>query len=118
MDIYDRIEAGEFENKVRYPSKPHKPRLSVDHSVAEVKQYVESLEIYEVELERWQDDMKVYRDAERSAKQHFKESLLAYLDIADHPLAEKLYSMAWDRGHSEGLYRIAEEADELSELLK
>lgn len=47
----------------------------------------------------------------------FKQDVLALLDIADHPKADKLFDMAWEDCHSEGLEAVASRCEELAELL-
>lgn len=47
----------------------------------------------------------------------FRKDLLEDLGITNHPKADKLFEMAWDNGHSEGLQAVYDWAVELSELL-
>lgn len=58
-------------------------------------------------------------DAKRYAVYaEFKADVLAELGISGHPKADKLYAMAWDRGHSEGYSAVFDRAEELSELIR
>lgn len=47
----------------------------------------------------------------------FREDILALLEIENHPKAEKLFDMAWEDSHSEGLQAVAFRCEELAELL-
>lgn len=47
----------------------------------------------------------------------FKKDLFAELGIANNPHAEKLFAMAYERGHSSGFNEIYTIAAELSELI-
>jgi hypothetical protein len=47
----------------------------------------------------------------------FKTDLAEYLGLTDHNKFDKLFDMAWERRHSDGYCAIAEEAEELAELL-
>ena len=47
----------------------------------------------------------------------FKRDLFEELGISDHPKREKLYSLAWELGHSTGFSEVVSYAEQLSELL-
>lgn len=49
---------------------------------------------------------KAYLQAETDALRRFKEDLFADLGISDHPLRDKLFSKAWDDGHSSGYSEV------------
>lgn len=48
----------------------------------------------------------------------FRSDILDDLGLTDHSKANKLFEMAWDRGHSDGLRAVYEWAERLSRLLK
>lgn len=47
----------------------------------------------------------------------FKKELLKFLEVADHPKADKLWQLAWEQGHSDGFNEVAMHAEELAELI-
>lgn len=49
--------------------------------------------------------------------EEFKKDLFADLGIADNPKAEKLFSIAWDKGHSGGYSEVYNEALDLVDLI-
>ena len=61
--------------------------------------------------------MDAYRTGERNAYNALKVALLEDLGLADHPKAERLFSMAWEDGHSEGYHAVYSRAEDLSELM-
>lgn len=60
---------------------------------------------------------KAYRDETVRLDNLFKQDILDLLNIADHPKADKLFDMAWEDCHSEGLEAVACRCEELAELL-
>lgn len=62
---------------------------------------------------KWREDTR------QKERVEFRKDLLEELGVpADHPKADLLWTMAWDRGHSSGLYAVRNEAIELVELIK
>lgn len=86
-DMIERIRAGEFENKVPYPSGGSTK------------------------------DREVYRKGNREAEQLFKEAALEEVGLSDHPKADKVFEKAWRDGHSSGYAEVFGELQELSELM-
>lgn len=62
--------------------------------------------------------MRAYRDDQAAMFQLFKFAALTDCGIADHPKADRAFSMAWDRGHSSGYYEVLQNLEDLSQLLK
>lgn len=61
--------------------------------------------------------MEAYRVEDGRLNDLFKQDILDLLNIADHPKADKLFYMAWEDCHSEGLQAVAFKCEELAELL-
>ncbi len=47
----------------------------------------------------------------------FKAELFAYYDVADNPKAERLYELAYERGHASGFHEVVYQFDELVDLI-
>lgn len=47
----------------------------------------------------------------------FKTDLLEAYDLQDHPKGQRAFEIAWDMGHSNGLYEVLKNFDSLSQLL-
>lgn len=70
-----------------------------------------------VDLEAYKAALEEYRLDELRLKQTFKRDLEDEYDTYSHPKAQKLFDMAWERGHAKGHQSIAAEYAELAELL-
>lgn len=53
----------------------------------------------------------------RDANSRFRLNLYRVLDIESHPKRDKLFEIAWEEGHSEGLGQVLYYAEKFSELL-
>lgn len=53
----------------------------------------------------------------RRQELELKERLLKETGLANHPKADRLWDLAWDRGHSAGFYEVEAEFRELATLL-
>lgn len=61
---------------------------------------------------------RAYQDEGYRLNMQFKQDLFDAYEIADHPKREKLWSLAWDMGHSSGYTEVLTYFDELVELIK
>lgn len=53
-----------------------------------------------------------------SSYEEFKKDCFEAFEITDNPKAERLWSLCWDRGHSEGYRRVFEWLDEWVDLIQ
>jgi len=58
-----------------------------------------------------------YHQEERRLMDLFKEDLLLELGLRGHPKAEKLWQMAWDHGHADGLQDVLYWAEDFAQLI-
>lgn len=116
-DLRDRIKDNEFEPAMEYPASPVKPRLNLKHTSQEVELYAGLLKDFESKLLDYKELKKRYNQVERKLYDIFKEECLKDCGIADHPNAGKAWSMAWQRGKSEGNMAVLYELEELSTLM-
>jgi hypothetical protein len=78
--------------------------------------------VYENKLE-WttskQDRTKqiAYRSEDQRLRDLFEYHLALEFSLEMHPKRGKIFDMAWERAHSEGLQRVYDEYSELSELV-
>lgn len=93
MYIYERIKSGEFDNKLSW-------------QVAGVPSDIRKIRRAEYRLEQARLDSL------------FQDAVDKDLGLSkDHPKYEKIWSMAWDIGHSNGLQAVYDEMLELYELI-
>lgn len=72
---------------------------------------------YESKLE-YIKDPKLYRQDVQKLNNAFKEDAFDYFGIEDNPKKEKLFEIAWSNKHSEGLYAVFQEIEQLVELIE
>ena len=117
MDTDLFVIAKKYEDTQRsiiYPSKPVKPSQK---DYANNADFGAALDLWEADKDKWLLLVDEYRAANGEVVQSFKSELLDALKISNHPKREKLWEMAWERGHAHGFYEIAQEAERLAELL-
>ena len=68
--------------------------------------------------EEYKNATHEYRKENGRLFEEFKKDLFADLDITDNPKAEKLFSIAWEKGHSSGYREVYNEALDLVDLIK
>ena len=72
----------------------------------------------EIDAARYKVALDAYRAAEQAVNDKFKNDLFKDLGIEDNPRRDKLYSKAWELGHSSGLQEIYNVACDLVELIE
>lgn len=118
MNVYDKINNGDYKNKLPYPQNPKKPYLKKDATPAEIRAYADAVENYPVHEEAYKAMQKTYYEESRELENKFIADLEAEFDIVGHPKAGLLYSKAYERGHSGGFSEVLSYYEDLVELLK
>jgi hypothetical protein len=117
MKYSDFEKGGKYSNTYPYPSKPTKPILPNKHTKEQVLQYADLLEMYEADLKNYKIQKELYYEKENEMLEIFKKDLFEELGIVGHKKAELLYSKAWEKGHSSGLYEVYLQASDLVDLI-
>lgn len=112
------MEIEQYRNKLKHPSLPTKPMLSNKATAEDYRKHADKLEQYDRDLTKYKAEKDAYGDEEAKQLALFKQDLFEELEIADNPLRNKLYSLAWERGHSGGLNEIYYEASVLAQLIE
>ena len=107
-----------YENKVPYPKKPVKPRLNSNTpSVHEIKKYQDDRDAFDIQetdfklaRKKWEEEISHLHDL-------FKQDLFDELGLENHPLKDKIFSYAWEKGHSGGFNDVYCVAEDLVEFL-
>ena len=111
------MDTEKYENKMEYPTKVRKPLLPKIHNSETVKEYAQKLQVYEEEYAAYQVILAEYRNETNRLWNEFKKDAIDDVGLLNHPKADKAYNMAYERGHSEGLYSIYDELCEIADLL-
>ena len=111
INVREALEAGRYCNNVPYTIT----RVPVDEDKMTVKQ---AREHTESEKQRGRDQMRKHREREAELNMLVKSDLEAQHGIVGHPKADKLWSLAWDAGHSAGYSDVITYYEDFVELLK
>lgn len=102
MTIKERIESGEFNNKLPYPKRDSRT-CGVDSPAQRA--------LYESAVE-------AYRREERRLVALFREELAREHALLFHSKEELVWQKAWDHGHANGLSEVAYWYEEFAELVE
>lgn len=119
MTVRENLANGVYENKLLYPSAASKPRLvqfGTDAKAA--REYADALAAYEATGY----DLKAARIAYQNEDYRLRDVLRLDLETehginAMNPKAAKLFELAWQEGHSEGLGGVINWYEKLVDLV-
>lgn len=66
---------------------------------------------------KFKDDPNQYKKDGTAMREKFKNDLISEYRLEGHPKADKLFDLAWEKGHSSGWEEVANEFDEMAGLL-
>lgn len=103
--IHKRIQEGFYKNTLPYPKNhlPIKPRLSKESKYFDLVH-----DEYKSNLEKHQHKLSVYRAVSARIDKNFSDDVIKMLvsDGLSIKEAEKVFSKAWDMGHSAGFAEV------------
>lgn len=98
------------------PTQPTRPVLT-GKTPQHHRDYADKLEVYNEEMIEFKKELQSWYEAKDALHAQFKQDLLKTLDIANHEKADKLFDMAWEERHDEGLEAVYEYAYKLAEFI-
>ena len=101
-------------NEIEYPKYVSPPLRKNYGNNAD---YGVALDEYEAVKAAHKEQAKQHRVKCNEVEQQFRAAALAYLDLSNHPKADKLYEIAYKEGHSGGFNDIAAALERMAELL-
>jgi len=111
MDVRENLAAGKYENTV-----PHNvTKIPVDEERMTVK---EAREHVDAEKTREREQRMLHRQNEGKMTALLKADLETEHGVSDHPKAGKVWSLAWEHGHSSGYSEVVSYYEEFVELIK
>ncbi len=111
MNTYDEIQAGRYHNLVPYEYV----KVPVDENTMTVRQAKE----HEAEQKRLRDHQRtLHWQEDGRLRDQFRADLEEEFSVKEHPKADLLFSMAWDRGHSSGWVEVYYEYVSLVDLVR
>ena len=117
MSVYDRVQAGEFENRVAYPSRPAKPKLKTGATPDEIRIYADQVELFTALSANYGAALAIYRQGQIDAESRFEHALAEEYGLVNHPKRAIIFDKAWEYGHSSGLGEVALHYDSFAELV-
>ena len=120
MNVIDKIRNGDYKLTLSYPTHPRRPAAPAPATATSslVRAYADALDVYDMEMEAWRSALNDYNSQMNFLARKFRADLEAEHDMAGHTKAEKLYSLAYEHGHSSGYEEIAYWYEELVDLVK
>jgi hypothetical protein len=103
-----------------YPQRPPKPILSAKHTVDEAEKYVEDFKKFEVVKQKYETQMAEYRNRTNEINNVIVDFIKdeAGLDAVPKQYQDKLYSKAYEEGHSSGYYEVYLKLNSLIEIFE
>jgi len=109
-DVRDNIKIGKYTNHISWVVTP--TPVNDDMSLRQVREHKEA------DKQRAKEQREKYWEESSRLESLFKEDLEAENGLVGHPKADKVYSMAYEAGHSSGYEQVVYEYERLVELLK
>jgi hypothetical protein len=117
-DVYKAIQYA-HSLKIELPTKLIKPILKDKHTSTEVLEYSKKLELYEISMITYKEKVEQTRELEYKIFDIVIEYIKLQSGLYDYVPVDKqnkVYSLAYERGHSEGYYGVYQQLDELVDL--
>lgn len=124
MDIMKNITDGAYEVKVDRPKHYYTCECGRHHSwdrgltkyCDNCGRYIEKL--MEEGLEQRQNKMLENSQIRSKAHTRFRNDLIIYVGMNEHPKRDAVFEMAWDLGHSSSLIEVVNYMEKLANLIR
>jgi hypothetical protein len=127
--IRERIKEGEFNSKVKYPTRPKAPsgynatiesllnKAPKDSELEVLTNIGKEYSDYTIQVKEYNKAVDAWRQSEKEGIINFRKALEKENGLINHPKAEDLWIKAWDKGRSSGLNEVAWEYEDLLVLV-
>lgn len=122
-DVFERIQRGDFKNKIPYPDKNHPDLNDLLQKELEIQKQITLLQA-KIEEIGWERRRKLqalrlaWGQEEAKLIGLFRKAVEEEYDMVGHPKADSLWNKAWEQGHSSGLSEVLNAYQDLVELVK
>lgn len=120
--MYDQIRSGKYQTKLLITPKPQVPRelrLTASMMTGDQLKAIPKIKAeYDKALDESDRSLKAYQEDQNRLNSEFEADCAKECGVEDHPNRGKLWGIAWDMGHSNGLFEVWIYYERLSDLLK
>jgi len=125
MSVRDKIRVGYYDTKSPYPQNISKicPAKGCGEAFSSKDSYCRACgsnigKFYKAESIKREKLLKVYREEESENTDLFKKEALKELGLIKHLKADKIYSYAWQEGHSGGLSEVFSVLEDIADIFE
>ena len=111
MDVLDKIKNGDYKNKKQYP-------VRANFKIMKLCEYCGQSYKDKKSEEEYKNAHREYRIETSTLMKQFRNDLFEEAEIIEHPKADKIWNLAWERGHSSGLAEVYDYFFEYLDLIK
>ncbi len=117
--VRDRIKSGYYKVHEPHPAALHKPKQPDYKAPSEEHaKFAAAIKVFENAKSGYHQAVVAWRERLAVAETKFRDEALAEVGVPlDHPKTAKLYSLAWEHGHSHGYSEVMLHLEEFAELL-
>lgn len=108
-----------YKHRNQFPKQPVRPLLKNNHNSADIEAYLVAFKEYESLMRKYAEEKADYYKVENHINSVIKDYLWeeSGLNSAQNILnKDKVWAMAWDEGHSDGMYSVYQKLCNLIEL--
>ena len=116
--VYEAIEYAKSFYIGLYPKRPHKPFFN-GKTATEAIEFAEKMKVYETEKSKYDSLKKEYYDIQNKVDSVIVEFIKDYSGLytnVPQQYQEKVYTKAYQHGHSDGFYEVYLKLDSLIEI--
>ncbi len=116
--VREKLMNGEYKTKLEYPKRDKKPKMElIKPTAAQARAYADAMDAYEAGQADYDAARMAWHADEQRLLEQFRKDLEAEFDLTGHPKADKVWSKAWEHGHSAGLGEVIYWYDEFADMV-
>lgn len=121
MSVYQAVQDGDYKNKLAYPERVKEPavlrKVARDLTADEAASLPAVRAQYEADKAAYDEARRAYNIETSELTGKLRADLEAENGMTGHPKADKVWSKAWEDGHSAGYGEVANIYLDLAELV-
>jgi ribosomal protein L40E len=120
MGVNEKIQNGDYKVRIEYPVYPENICRYCNAGKigrAEFCPKCGAKTCFDERMEKYRQDKGVYHAEEGRLNDQFRNDAMEECGLSGHPKEDKVWMLAWERGHSAGLEEVFLCIQELAELV-